>query len=93
MACVSYSILKIMRLGALISLLLPSTAVAGICNDKVPDCANWARAGECTKNPSAMALQCPLSCSVCQFECKDTDESCVAWSQSGQCEVGAGLER
>ena len=62
-------------------------ASAGVCNDQSVDCGNWARDGECEKNPDGMTALCPLSCGVCTFNCTDIHESCVPWAQDGQCEA------
>merc|ERR1719197_2345521 len=60
---------------------------AGMCNDKRPDCSNWARDGECTgDNAKFMAVECPLSCGICTHLCNDTDASCGAWATAGECE-------
>ena len=36
------------------------------CHDGSADCSNWARAGECAKNPGFMHSTCKLSCGLCQ---------------------------
>jgi len=57
-------------------------------------CPQWARLGECAKNPNYMAQTCPLSCGVCDqaprrtrkaSTCVDEDESCESWALTGQC--------
>ena len=65
---------------------LLSGAHAGVCNDKRPDCANWAKEKQCQTNAEFMQTTCPLSCGVCTFDCEDTHESCTAWAQEGECE-------
>merc|ERR1719163_2149303 len=75
-------------------------ALAGFCNDKRTDCANWARDGECAgDNSKFMAITCPLSCGVCTHlcndtdvscglctpECKDLNEECSGWGAAGEC--------
>mmetsp|Transcript_6387 Transcript_6387/g.17799 ORF Transcript_6387/g.17799 Transcript_6387/m.17799 type:complete len:139 (+) Transcript_6387:615-1031(+) len=35
------------------------------CLDQNDDCNSWADVGECEKNPSFMAENCPVSCGAC----------------------------
>ena len=68
-------------------LALISVGLAGICNDVIPDCATWARNGECTgENAAHVTLTCPLSCGICTHSCNDTDASCPQWAKDGECE-------
>ena len=32
---------------------------AGVCNDKRPDCSNWARDGECTGDNAVRSIAAP----------------------------------
>ena len=41
--------------------------VEGACKDSTPDCAQWAAAGECTKNPTFMNESCARSCGYVHF--------------------------
>lgn len=62
----------------------PPPATAG--NDIHRDCANWAAKGQCQgKNKDYMISHCPISCGICKFECKDTEESCPSWAREGEC--------
>ena len=36
-----------------------------LCEDNLPNCVEWAQAGECGKNPSYMNNNCRLSCKQC----------------------------
>lgn len=38
----------------------------GSCSDSNADCATWAAAGECSRNPSFMNLSCRKSCNKCR---------------------------
>ena len=40
-------------------------ARAGACVDGSPDCASWAGAGECGRNPDYMLATCRVSCGSC----------------------------
>merc|ERR1711924_292650 len=68
------------------------------CSDLESDCAAWASAGECEKNPSWMLQHCPVSCSSCDgglkpadegsepAQCIDDSDECAAWAADGECE-------
>ena len=58
----------------------------GICTDRHPDCSNWGDAGECSSNAEFMAIHCPLTCRVCEFECTETNEHCAGWARQNECE-------
>lgn len=47
-----------------------------------PDCDNWAREGECLKNPNFMWSSCHTSCMELA---KDDNESCPQWASEGEC--------
>ena len=53
----------------------------GVCNikcfDKDPEdrCGDWARAGECLKNPAILST-CPVSCGICSSLCLDKRNDC-----------------
>jgi len=38
---------------------------SNVCEDKAPDCHNWAMDGQCESNPGTMLTQCPSSCGLC----------------------------
>ncbi|MCU0663405.1 MAG: hypothetical protein MUC50_13895 [Myxococcota bacterium] len=50
----------------------------GTCTNKNTNCASWAAAGECTKNPSYMLTSC----------CKNTN--CASWAAAGECTKNPG---
>lgn len=56
------------------------------CYDKEPKdkCGEWARAGECKKNPAILA-SCPVSCGVCHNMCLDQHNDCPQWASGGDC--------
>ena len=64
---------------------LATLVLGGICTDKHPDCGNWGQKNECVNNADFMALHCPLTCKVCEFECAETNTNCAAWARAGQC--------
>ena len=43
-----------------------------LCEDNLPNCVEWAQAGECGKNPSYMNNNCRLSCKQCAAKPKKT---------------------
>ena len=45
--------------------LAQQSVPAEACNDTNPRCADWAQAGECTRNPSFMSSSCRRACGVC----------------------------
>lgn len=53
-------------------------------------CENWARAGECQRNPKFMSTSCSLSCEKLvvsqQQHCTDYESECSAWAEAGECE-------
>jgi len=52
------------------------------------ECGRWATMGECTKNPSFMAMACARSCEA--LAPKDTFEdtaACVNWANAGECDT------
>lgn len=58
----------------------------GYCNDSDESCANWAKAGECEKQPHIKEA-CPHSCAVCPHICRDEHMMCTAWKDAGQCKA------
>ena len=60
---------------------LATLVLGGICTDKHPDCGNWGQKNECVNNAEFMALHCPLTCKVCEFECAETNTNCAAWAR------------
>lgn len=52
------------------------------CVDKNWNCFQWARMGQCTRNPTYMKPNCPKSCSLC---CQDSRFECNGWARQGEC--------
>ena len=48
-------------------------------------CADWAKAGECQKNPAWMLKGCPVACNECKNKCADHNSNCSAWEERGEC--------
>merc|ERR1711998_136398 len=66
----------------------------GVCKPKCYDkdesqCPNWARAGECKKNPSILAT-CPVSCGICTSMCLDNANDCPQWAAAVHCNENPG---
>ncbi|CAL4067517.1 unnamed protein product [Meganyctiphanes norvegica] len=59
------------------------------CEDSVPDCANWAKEGQCYKNPGFMKVQCRVSCSNCQEDpnCRNFHDQCDSWAHAEECQL------
>ena len=57
------------------------------CIDTNVQCSMWAAAGECQNNTRFMLESCPYSCSVCQTNnCNDENTtSCALWKNNGEC--------
>ena len=51
------------RILVLVATFCPATSAP--CEDDAPDCPNWAKAGECEKNPAYMLQACRKSCGKC----------------------------
>ena len=47
--------------------LCPSFPLTAVCQDIHGNCENWARTGECERNPAWMLPNCPKSCNQCKF--------------------------
>lgn len=70
---------------------------AAACEDDSIACPQWARLGECEKNPSYMAQTCALSCGTCGTPrrakaanaCADGNDRCEEWALTGQCAKNA----
>merc|ERR1711970_256704 len=58
---------------------------SGDCKDDNAGCADWAKSGECDKNPIWMKENCKKSCNTCPEECKDDNEGCAEWAKNGEC--------
>lgn len=71
------------------------------CEDTHVDCAKWALAGECERNPAFMHGTCPSSCKLCDAraetkpagtvglvggKCADLNARCPDWAKVGECE-------
>ena len=48
-------------------------------------CADWAKAGECQKNPAWMLKGCPVACKECKNKCADHNPHCDEWADRGEC--------
>jgi hypothetical protein len=55
------------------------------CYDKETACADWARQGQCSSNPTAMLTLCPVSCGLCTELCLDKHNDCPQWAVTGGC--------
>ena len=82
------------------------TVVAGgACQDNNEDCENWARGGECDKNPGYMHAECAMSCKRCTplpnatrpkrrrlgSGCEDEEDfRCAAKAEAGGCDTDKG---
>jgi len=64
----------------------------GECRDEAAWCEDWAKRGECEKNPAYMLPRCTVSCGACgpQGACKDMGEFCGDWGLKGECEKNPG---
>lgn len=81
--------------GAAVAKTEPAAPVGepAACEDDSIACPQWARLGECTKNPKFMAQTCALSCGMCgkaprtkkAATCVDSDTNCESWALTGQC--------
>ncbi|XP_074652005.1 uncharacterized protein LOC141906622 [Tubulanus polymorphus] len=72
----------------------------GKCVDTNKECPNWAKFGECEKNPVTVQKVCPLSCGKCKptgtkpetgggtgaGDCVDKNTECPGWANYGECE-------
>ena len=52
-------------------------------------CADWAKAGECQKNPAWMLKGCPVACKECKNKCADHNPHCDEWADRGECKKNA----
>jgi hypothetical protein len=67
---------------------LPTAEELAKCMDKNPECARWAKGGECEANPEFMLHECPAGCQQCQSEnCRDKNAVCASWAASGECKA------
>merc|ERR1719399_2494126 len=60
----------------------------GVAADTEENCAWWASAGECEKNPVFMLSSCATSCAHAASETgasRDTHQDCSAWVKDGEC--------
>lgn len=57
------------------------------CYDNHSSCHEWAKAGECGKNPDYMLSHCRLSCEECMVRCADLNRNCKKWAEEGECEI------
>jgi len=59
------------------------------CRDTHKWCADWAKAGECKKNPAWMLKGCPVACKECKNKCADHNANCDEWADRGECKKNA----
>ena len=62
-----------------------------ICKDTETACGDWAKKGECEKNPGSMLKLCPTSCGLCMPTCRDLHGNCESWMHSGACGENPGF--
>ena len=60
----------------------------GVCEDKHPECENWAKVGECDANPAYMLTSCAVSCKTCHLSdprtrCKRTEGQAPVLAKAG----------
>lgn len=73
--------------------------LAETCQDDHPRCLEFAKAGECNKNPGWMNQYCGEACGICgtidkivedplggNGRCNDYHPTCAEWSKRGECE-------
>ncbi|XP_065064807.1 zinc metalloproteinase nas-13-like isoform X3 [Rhopilema esculentum] len=60
-----------------------------ICADRHGSCRNWARRGECRRNPAYMRSNCCRSCGS-GGSCSDKNSSCGWWARRGECRRNPG---
>ncbi|CAG5130359.1 unnamed protein product, partial [Candidula unifasciata] len=63
-----------------------------VCENTDPSCENWARNGECERNPSWMISNCRQACNKCDDgTCKNfyDDIQCQIWAQKLECMVNS----
>ena len=65
-----------------------SLAIAG---SLASQCALWAEAGECVKNPTFMFSECGTACDDQQTKARDTHAECSKWAAKGECEANAAF--
>ncbi|KAJ8303421.1 hypothetical protein KUTeg_019817 [Tegillarca granosa] len=64
---------------------LPATHCYNLYHDE--KCDQWAKTGECSKNPAWMKRHCHLSCGVCLRDCKNlhNGHQCDIWAKNREC--------
>lgn len=60
------------------------------CTDQNADCWNWARNGECDKNPGYMLIQCAASCGSCDQ--LDPTKRCKVTGEEPACIQSGGVQ-
>ena len=76
--------------------LLNLLGVKETCGDDAPECAEWAKSGQCNANSAYMHASCRKSCGLCSANesvestesCMNTspDKDCEYWSTMGECD-------
>ena len=56
-------------------------SMEGAAADAEPKCADWAKEGECEKNPGFMIFRCQTSCAP-----RAGGAACAAWKTDGRCD-------
>lgn len=67
----------------------PNPTPSPTCRDDNQSCADWAKHGECNRNPGYMLIHCQKSCNNCSA-CVDLNEFCHAWAENGECHRNYG---
>ncbi|XP_046842421.1 gamete and mating-type specific protein A-like isoform X3 [Xenia sp. Carnegie-2017] len=61
------------------------------CNNHHKHCNDWAKTGECQRNPAYMLLFCCRSCKIYKYTttprvtCRDNHKNCRFWAYRGHC--------
>ncbi|PNF39872.1 hypothetical protein B7P43_G01959 [Cryptotermes secundus] len=63
----------------------PITSKPYVCSNNNKLCQYWAKAGECTKNPAWMNVNCAKSCKLCDSKCGNYNRNCEEWARLGEC--------
>jgi prolyl 4-hydroxylase len=69
------------------------------CVDSDESCDQWAKSGECDRNPAFMHRQCRAACHICKSgkpkpkrvgACEDSNANCATWAAIGECQSNPG---
>lgn len=64
---------------------VPITSKPYVCSNNNKLCQYWTKAGECTKNPAWMNVNCAKSCRLCDSKCGNYNRNCEEWARLGEC--------